>query len=276
MKFALKTDIGYVRDENQDRVEAREFGKNLLICICDGMGGERSGSKASSMAIDVFFQEFSEKYNSNLDDYGIRQLMTTSVSAANQVIHSAAKIDYKNFGMGTTCVAAYICDSYVAIVNVGDSRAYLFQNGKIEQLTRDHNVVNWLLDQGETFTEEEMKTHPQRHMLTRAVGVESSVKPDFYEIPRNEDEPFRLLLCTDGVCGVCESDEIESILSLPESAEELVEKIVAAALEKGGRDNISAAVVISPDVIPSKDIQADDIPESDCPTEGLTEENKNE
>lgn len=242
MTSASQTHIGYVRDENQDRVEIRQFGENLLLVVCDGMGGERSGSKASTMATDVFFEHFEEGYTDDMDAYSVRSLLLSSVSAANSVVYTTARMDYQNFGMGTTCVAAFVSDSYIAVANVGDSRAYLLTDETMEQITTDHTVVHMLMEKGE-ITKAEMETHPQRHMLMKAVGVERTVCPDFFRIDLEENQPFRLLLCSDGLSGFCSDAEIQAILSEELPAEEITQKLVDAALEKGGRDNISVAIV---------------------------------
>ncbi len=242
MTSAAQTHIGYVREENQDRVEVRQFGENHLLLVCDGMGGERSGSKASTMATEVFFEHFEESYTEDMDAYGIRSLLLSSVSAANSVVYTTARMDYQNFGMGTTCVAAFVTDTYIAIANVGDSRAYLLREETMEQITVDHTVVHMLMEQGQ-ITEEEMARHPQRHMLVKAVGVERTVCPDFFRIDLEEGQQFRLLLCSDGLCGFCSDAEICTLLNTEASAEEICQKLVDAALEKGGRDNISVAVV---------------------------------
>lgn len=239
---AAQTHIGYIRDENQDRVEIREYGNNILLAVCDGMGGERSGSKASTMATEIFFEHFEEGYTEDMDAYSIRSLLLSSVSAANSVVYTTARMDYQNFGMGTTCVAAFVSDDYIAVANVGDSRAYYLHDGVMQQVTKDHTVVNMLLEKGK-ITEEEIKTHPQRHMLIKAVGVERTVCPDFYCIERGEQESFRLLLCSDGLSGCCSDEEIQEILGADLSASEITQHLVDAALQKGGRDNISVAVI---------------------------------
>ena len=241
MTSASQTHIGYVRDENQDRVGIRQYGENLLLVVCDGMGGERSGSKASSMATDVFFEHFEESYTEDMDAYSIRSLLLSSVSAANSVVYTTARMDYQNFGMGTTCVAAFVAPEYVAVANVGDSLAYFLTGGRMEQVTTDHTVVHMLMEKGE-ITEEEMETHPQRHMLMKAVGVERTVCPDFFRIDLEKDQAFRLLLCSDGLSGFCSDAEIETILKENLSDEETAQKLIDAALEKGGRDNISVAL----------------------------------
>ena len=216
MTSATQTHIGYVREENQDRVGSRQFGENLLLLVCDGMGGERSGSKASSLASEVFFENFEEGYEPDMDHYS----------------------------MGTTCVAAFISQTYIAIANVGDSRAYYWAEDTLQQITVDHTRVQALLEQGE-ITEDEMATHPQRHMLVKAVGVERTVCPDFFRIDRVDSQPFILLLCSDGLSGFCSDAEIQEVLDPEKPAEEITQQLVDMALQKGGRDNISVAVAVA-------------------------------
>ena len=233
------TNIGLIRDENQDKVEAREYDGHILAIVCDGMGGERSGSQASIIAMREFYDRFNAGYKPELDEEKLRILLVSSVSAANSVVYTTARMDYKSFGMGTTCVAAYAEPGWLSIVNVGDSRAYLVQNGEMRQLTTDHTVVNMLMSQGKLNTKE-AKSHPQRNMLTRAVGVERVVKPDYYHIPIEEE--FLLLLCSDGLSGCCTEKEIYNVIRTT-AVDELPDALVDLALEKGGRDNISLAIV---------------------------------
>ena len=138
-------------------------------------------------------------------------------------------------------MAAYVEPGWLSIVNVGDSRAYLVQNGEMRQLTTDHTVVNMLMAQGK-LASKEAKSHPQRNMLTRAVGVERVVKPDYYHIPIEEE--FLLLLCSDGLSGCCTDKEIYELIRTT-AVDELAQALVDLALEHGGRDNISLAIVTS-------------------------------
>ena len=241
MQCWTATNIGLIRDENQDRVEAREYDGHILAIVCDGMGGERSGSQASEIAMRELYDRFNAGYKQGLDAEKLRVLLVSSVSAANSVIYTTARMDYKSHGMGTTCVAAYVEPGWLSIVNVGDSRAYLVQNGEMRQLTTDHTVVNMLMAQGKLATKE-AKSHPQRNMLTRAVGVERVVKPDYYHIPIEEE--FLLLLCSDGLSGCCTDKEICEIIRTT-AVDELPQALVDLALEHGGRDNISLAIVTS-------------------------------
>lgn len=239
MQCWTATNIGLIRDENQDRVEAKEYNGSILAVVCDGMGGERNGSQASDIAMRELYDRFNAGYQPGLDAESLRVLLTSSVSAANSVIYTTARMDYKSFGMGTTCVAAYVEPGWISIVNVGDSRAYLIQGGEMRQITTDHTVVNMLLSQGK-IKREEVAYHPQRNMLTRAVGVERVVRPDYYHIPVTED--FLLLLCSDGLSGYCTEREIFEVIR-KHPVEKLHEELIDLALGKGGRDNISLAVV---------------------------------
>ncbi len=239
MRFRYGTDIGLKRDENQDAVRCEYFGHNVLAVVCDGMGGERAGKEASAVAVEEFFQRFSAGYSESLNDEEIRKLLISSVSAANSVIYTRARFDFKNFGMGTTCVAAFINSKSAFIINVGDSRAYLITDNKLLKITTDHNVAALLYEKGQ-ITEEEMEVHPQRHMLIRAVGVEKTVLPDTFIL--DYEDKISLLLCSDGLSGYCGDDEIYSAI-LNSSFDGVADELIKLALSKGGRDNITVAVI---------------------------------
>ncbi len=239
MRCATATNIGLIRDENQDEVLAKEYDHYILAAVCDGMGGERSGSQASEIAIRELFDHFSAGYHKGMDADEIRILLMSSISAANSVIYTTARMDYRSYGMGTTCVAAFVEPGYISIANVGDSRAYLIENGSMRQITEDHTVVNMLYQQGK-IQKDQMRQHPQRNMLTRAVGVERVIRPDYFRIPHDKD--FILLLCSDGLSSYCEEQEILKIVN-SSPFEEMPKALIDLALSKGGRDNISLAIV---------------------------------
>lgn len=239
MRFRYGTDIGLKRDENQDAVRCEYFGHNVLAVVCDGMGGERAGREASLLAIDEFFQRFSAGYSESLDGESIRKLLISSVSAANSVIYTRARLDFKNFGMGTTLVAAFINSKTAFIVNVGDSRAYLITDDKLHKITNDHNVASMLYEQGK-ITEAEMEIHPQRHMLVRAVGVEKTVLTDTFIL--DYEDKISLLLCSDGLSGYCSDDEIYDVM-IESPFDNVADELISLALRKGGRDNITVAVI---------------------------------
>ncbi|MDE6426086.1 MAG: Stp1/IreP family PP2C-type Ser/Thr phosphatase [Ruminococcus sp.] len=240
MRFKSGTDIGLKRDENQDAVRCEYFGNNVLAVVCDGMGGENSGKEASTIAIEEFFQRFSDGYSESLNDDEIRKLLISSVSAANSVIYTRAKLNYNNFGMGTTCVAAFVTDKSAFIANVGDSRAYLIVEGEgVFRITTDHNVASLLYEQGR-ITEDELETHPQKHMLVRAVGVEQTVQADTFIL--DYEDSISLLLCSDGLSGYCTDSEIYDVI-MDSDYDNITENLIALALEKGGRDNVTVAVI---------------------------------
>ena len=203
------------------------------------MGGERAGREASLLAIEEFFQRFSAGYSESLDDEEIRKLMISSISAANSVIYTRARLDFKNFGMGTTCVAAFVNQNSAFIANVGDSRAYLIMENGLKKITSDHNVAAMLFEQGK-ITEEEMEDHPQKHMLVRAVGVEKTVLTDTFKLDYNDK--ISLLLCSDGLSGYCSDEEIYDVI-LNSSFDDVAEELINLALSKGGRDNVTVAVI---------------------------------
>ena len=240
MRFRFGTDIGLMREENQDAVRCEYFGHNVLAVVCDGMGGERAGKEASELAIEEFFQRFSADYKESLSDEEIRKLLISSISAANSVIYTRARFDFKNFGMGTTCVAAFVNKKTAFIANVGDSRAYLITDTGLVRITTDHNVAALLFEQGK-ITEEEMEVHPQKHMLVRAVGVEKTVLTDTFMLDY-EDNKISLLLCSDGLSGYCSDDEIYSVI-LNSDFDDVADELIKLALRKGGRDNVTVAVI---------------------------------
>ncbi|MBQ8514753.1 MAG: Stp1/IreP family PP2C-type Ser/Thr phosphatase [Ruminococcus sp.] len=244
MQCAAATDIGCLRDENQDRVFVQKFGECILAAVFDGMGGERAGEEASRIAEEEFLTHFKKSYRESMDTHALRNLMISSVSAANTVIYTTARMNYRNFGMGTTCVAAFIDASGISVVNVGDSRAYYYAGGTIRLITTDHTVVNMLLEHGR-IRPEEIATHPQRHMLTRAVGVEKTVRPDYFRLDRR-DEKFHLLLCSDGLSGYCGNAELAHVLEQEQDVQGHVDQLIQMALDKGGRDNVSVALVSEP------------------------------
>lgn len=240
MRFKSGTDIGLKRDENQDAVRCEYFGHNVLAVVCDGMGGEKAGKEASTIAMEEFFQRFSDGYSESLDDEEIRKLLISSISAANSVIYTKAKLDFNNFGMGTTCVAAFVNSKSAFIANVGDSRAYLIvKNEGVFRITTDHNVASLLYEQGR-ITEEEMENHPQKHMLVRAVGVEKTVQTDTFII--DYEDKISLLLCSDGLSGYCTDDEIYDVI-MNTDFDNVTEELINLALSKGGRDNVTIAVI---------------------------------
>ncbi len=239
MRCATATDTGLIREENQDEVFAKDYRGCILAAVCDGMGGENCGKQASEMAVQEIFDHFSAGYQTGISSEELRALLLSSISAANSVIYTKSKMDYQSYGMGTTCVMAFAEPGWLSVASVGDSRAYLIEEHQIRQITNDHTVVNVLYQRGK-ISLEEMAVHPQRNMLTRAVGVERVVRPDYFRIPCKED--FMLLLCSDGLSGCCSEEEILDVMMTNHFAA-MPQALVELALDKGGRDNISLAII---------------------------------
>ncbi len=245
MNVYSKTDIGLQREENQDTVWSEMLSETACaMVLCDGMGGERSGGLASQMAVDIISKRIKESFSEMMNRNSVRNLLITAVCAANSIVYETARREYINSVMGTTCVAAIVFGGCAYIVNVGDSRAYhLFVQGEdecIRQITRDHSHVMELVERGK-ITEEEAKTHPKRNKITRAIGAESSVTPDYFELDMSDGD--MLLLCSDGLSAYGDDMDILDIcFDVPH--EECSDALVRYANGNGGNDNVSVALVV--------------------------------
>lgn len=244
MKIFSKTDIGLLREENQDCVWSAELSdKSCAAVLCDGMGGEAHGGLASKLAVDVISKRIQENFTEYMNRNTVRNLLITAVSAANSIVYDAALREPLGTVMGTTCVAAIVSDGRAYIVNVGDSRGYhLFtseDNECIQQITKDHSHVRDLIDRGE-ITEEQAKTHPERNKITRAIGAESNVTTDYFEVDMAEGD--MLLLCSDGLSSYGDDMDILDIC-FENSPENVCGELVDYANGNGGHDNISVALI---------------------------------
>ncbi len=240
MKIAARTDIGLVRDNNQDSYAACELEDGaVLAVVCDGMGGAAEGALASSEAVRIIKDRITERYYSSMSDISVRSLMVSAVENANKYIHDLSLTDAKYEGMGTTVVAVLAADSYVYIAHAGDSRAYKISDGKLNQLTRDHSVVQRMLENGE-ITLEEAADHPSKHIITRALGVDEEIRIDFCQ--ENFDDGDLLILCSDGLSNFVNSDDIVRITG-EGSYFEFADKLVNLANQNGGGDNITVVTL---------------------------------
>ena len=240
MKIAALTDIGSCRQENQDNYCAHQLvdGTGWGL-VCDGMGGASSGGVASQLAIDAVVKRIKENFRKDMKPNSIRNLMLTSVHYANTIVYGKSKEDIDKNGMGTTCVAALVVDKTVYMVSVGDSRGYLLTKDGIAQITTDHTYVEMLYRSGQ-ITKEEAKNHHMRNVITKAVGVESDVEVDYFELEENDN--FAVLLCSDGLTNYCTDNMIyETVFG--NNLDEAIKQLIAFANECGGKDNITAAVI---------------------------------
>lgn len=240
MKFVSKTDIGRVRTENQDRVWVGYLKDDVIMAVvCDGMGGEKAGGVASGMTMEIFSERMQKGFRNDIDGNSLRNLMITSIEAANTLVYEKAS-NPEMQGMGTTCVAVVIRGHRAYIINVGDSRAYcISKDGGISQITKDHTMVRMLVDQGE-ISEDEVQEHPQRNYITRAVGAREDISVDYFEIDISNSD--KILLCSDGLSGYLDEEKILRIISAHDinaASDALINK----ANERGGYDNITVVLI---------------------------------
>ena len=225
---AHKTDTGRQRHANEDSY----FARAPVFAVADGMGGAQAGEVASRIAAGAF-----ERRGQVADETPAEGQLEQIAQAANSEIHRLAQEDSSRAGMGTTLTAAMLRDDEVSLGHVGDSRAYLFRDGELKRLTKDHSLVEELRRQGR-LTEEQAEEHPQRSIITRALGPEPSVNVDTMTFPARDGDVY--LLCSDGLTTMVSDDEIRRILSESKSLRSAVSKLVEAANRGGGRDNITA------------------------------------
>lgn len=200
------SDIGLVRQQNQDAYRVEKLSsEQVLLVVCDGMGGARAGNVASTVAVNVFGDTVlaclaDPEYQDN-----ISTIMADAAKQANRVVWEQANADVHCLGMGTTLVAALVTEQTCYIANIGDSRAYFINADGIRKVTRDHSVVEDLVLRGE-ITPEQARTHPQKNLITRALGTMEGTKADIYEEPCQAGS--FLLLCSDGLSNVVTDQEI--------------------------------------------------------------------
>ncbi|MGZ5307592.1 MAG: Stp1/IreP family PP2C-type Ser/Thr phosphatase [Solirubrobacterales bacterium] len=225
-EHAHKTDTGRQRNANEDSY----FARAPIFAVADGMGGAQAGEVASSIAARAFEKNLDESKSAE------RQLKEIA-QQANTEIHELAEKDSSRAGMGTTLTTALLRGDEVSIAHVGDSRAYVFRDGELKQLTKDHSLVEELRRQGR-LTDEEAEEHPQRSIITRALGPEDKVKIDTLSFAARDDDVF--LLCSDGLTTMVGEEQIGEILADAKSLKSAVTKLIEAANSAGGRDNITA------------------------------------
>lgn len=239
MKAFGLTDIGCVRNENQDTFLMKQENDRLFALVCDGMGGPNGGSIASRHTADLICDVITGNMTS-LDIEEFKKAYTYSVTKANDQLMEIATKDDKYKGMGTTAVAAYIIQNKCVIANIGDSRAYHFTNDRIKQISHDHSMVQEFIDGGK-LTVDEARNHPNKNIITRAIGAYDKVEPDFFDIELNNDSV--ILLCSDGLTNMLDDSEILFELDTASSVESCAGTLVEMAKERGGKDNITVLLI---------------------------------
>lgn len=231
------TDIGKKRKENQDYVYTQEKPVGNLpnvFIVADGMGGHNAGDYASKVTVETIISEIENSFEKNPI-----LIFGKAIAVANERIRKKASEEADLEGMGTTVVAATCMGKYLQVANVGDSRLYIV-NKEIKQITRDHSLVEEMVRMG-GLGRDEARNHPDKNIITRAVGAGETVEPDFFTVELEEGDI--ILMCSDGLTNMLDDEEIRMIL---DGARDIVEKaymLVEAANDNGGKDNISVILI---------------------------------
>lgn len=232
--MGMLSDIGNYRKSNQDSVGYFEDGNSRFYIIADGMGGHNGGEVASKLAVNTTIK-YIKKF---IDSEDIEEVLIEAVKKANSEIYKLSNMDEELKGMGTTITACYIKNHNAVMANVGDSSGIIVENGKIKKITKDHSLVQELIDLG-NITEEEASNHPNKNIITRAIGTKKTVEIDIYNL--NLENISKVILCTDGLTNVVSFDEIYDIV-LKYDAEMCCSELIDLSKAKDSKDNISVIV----------------------------------
>ncbi len=237
MRILGTTDIGSVRKTNQDAYATGTFDDgSVWAVVCDGMGGANGGGVASTIAVKIISERLASGYRSKTDANSIRNMLLSAIEAANAEVYRVAHTDEELAGMGTTVVAVIATASKVYVIHIGDSRVYLSCKDNICRLTRDHSIVQEMIETGQ-ITEQEARNHPRKNIITRALGVQENSGSDYCETQISDDDI--LLICTDGLSNHVSDETIQEVLRRSGDIHELV----GLANSSGGTDNITAVMI---------------------------------
>ena len=235
IEVGFKSDKGLKRDINEDAFFT--IPEENLFMIADGVGGNNSGEVASRTTISKLVEYIRKnKLGKKLGEQKIKDYFEKCLEKINKDIYTLSKIQPENEGMATTITIAYIVDGDLYVVNVGDSRAYLYRDGILTQITEDHTYVNALLQKG-IITKEEALAHEKKNIITKAIGGEEFTKPDFFRTSALKDDI--VVLCTDGLHGEISDEVISKIIENGESMQDICISLANKANQCGGRDNIT-------------------------------------
>jgi len=242
LKIWEMTDIGLVRKDNQDSYGVLKDapGGYTVLVVCDGMGGAAAGQVASSIAVETFLREMEAGLSDAITAEQLQALSAQAVAAANQAIHAYADEHPECQGMGTTLVSAAVRGENAVLCNVGDSRAYRVTADDITRITKDHSLVESMVDRGD-ITAEEARRHPKRNLITRALGPDDDATCDVY-ITTLTDGQF-LLLCTDGLVDTVSDQEILFEIIHGDSVDTCLQRLLAIAKANGAPDNVTAVLM---------------------------------
>ena len=231
----ILSDIGNVRALNEDSVGYHEDIQKKIFVVCDGMGGHNAGEIASSIGVNSCIEYIKALKNLNEP---LNEIMVEAVKYSNVEIYKEASKKTELKGMGTTITAALVVEQEMVVANVGDSSCYVLKSDGIHKITKDHSLVQELLDNG-NITEQEAKRHPNKNIITRALGTDYSVMVDTFNV--NLQDVIKVLLCSDGLTNDVDNNEMYDIL-IKDDSEAAAKRLVELAKLKGGRDNISVVI----------------------------------
>lgn len=241
MQYWGLTDPGCVRTQNQDAYQIEYLDRSTLLCvICDGMGGAKSGNVASSLAIEVFVQEIKRTWVPGIEPEKINQMLRGAVKLANFTVFDQSQQFEEFQGMGTTLVAALIRGKDVTIVNVGDSRAYGVNRNGIQRLTKDHSLVQMMVERGE-LTPERARTYPGKNLITRAIGTEPVVECDLFR--HKVERGDCLLMCSDGISNMMDDQELLFEVVHGINKQYCCQRLLEIAKSRGAPDNATSILV---------------------------------
>jgi protein phosphatase len=241
MKYFGLTDKGKIRNSNQDCFEITEIKGGVIAVICDGMGGAKAGDIASSLAAKTFSEYLKEKTQKQLkSETEYRTLLQSACDEANGVVYNYSCFDVRYNGMGTTLVGGFIMPGHAHLVNVGDSRAYVLTKKKIVQISEDHSLVAEMLKRGE-ITEKEAWHHPQKNIITNALGLEDALSVDYFHEALKRGS--RIMLCSDGVTNLLRDEEILEISRANADVETFCRQIMKRSLALNAPDNVTVLAV---------------------------------
>lgn len=240
MEYYYLTDPGKVRDHNEDSVIiVKNKNNEVLLAVADGMGGHKAGEVASSIAISQIGKRFSEISSIGNKEDAIAWIKDI-VSEANVGIYKYTAEHPESSGMGTTLVLAVLTSDFLLFGNIGDSSGYVVKKNKLHKITTDHTLVNLLVKSGE-LTPEEAKDHPRKNVLMRALGANTTVEMDIFDVETDIDGIF---LCSDGLTNMLNDEQIITVLNEGITLEEKVKKLITKSNNRGGNDNISIACLL--------------------------------
>ena len=238
LRYSCKTDVGRVRHHNEDAVHIFENKHVLVMVVADGMGGHASGDVASKMAIQLVDERFDEE-TAFVDKEEVGVWFGDVLDAVNaEILDYSQKFDAQI--MGTTMVVAVIAKEFIAFANIGDSRAYVLAYDRLRQVTKDHTFVRELVEMGQ-ISERAAKVHPKKNIINKALGASEKLEFDFITLENYEVDA--ILLCTDGLTGLVEDQEILAVLKTDIALDVKVDQLIEKANVRGGSDNVSIALV---------------------------------